>query len=202
MLSRGENQHTVTNSYFDSTTSGQTNAYGGGAAATGSTSEATFATMMGVNMGNGWANSGGSAFPYLTEFYPNGVNAISGTSTVTTGNTSINLAVNGAVVDSTLTYANGSYYFQQPTNTISTNSAVLLYVNSGATLGNVVTLGNASGVLTGENITSGRVQVGDSNTNTLSNALLSQAMGGLSSANILYSVASGNLTIGECNSCK
>jgi hypothetical protein len=65
--------------------------------------------MMAINMGSGWSNASSNAFPYLTEFYPAGVNAISGTSPVTTGNTAITLAANGAIIDATQTFANGSY---------------------------------------------------------------------------------------------
>ena len=85
-------------------------------------------------------STGPGLYPYLTNFFPNGVQAISGVaysgagvSPIAAGKVTADLG--GASVGSVTTGANGYYYFLEQAGTISAGgSPTLIYTSSGARL--------------------------------------------------------------------
>lgn len=112
----GSNLTTVTNSYWNTGTTGRSTAFGqdsNGQSATGLTTAdfqtAATATSLGAAFGGG-----AGLHPYLTSLFPAGVQAVSGT--VTTASVG----------------ADGSYYVALPTGSIDTGGSSLLAWSTGA----------------------------------------------------------------------
>ncbi len=189
----------ITNSYWDSGTSGVT---GGNTTA----SLMTQSTFTGWDFSNTWGIISGQSYPYLKAFYPTTPTAISGV-TPAAVNQTVKLALNGTVFDTTTTGANGSFYYLEGNNVISgiNNSisgtpAVLVYVDSGTVLGNIVAVIPTSGAsLSGMDIpASDTVTLGSSNTTTITPAEMLAAEGSLTSdPDILYSVSGNNVSLGN-----
>jgi filamentous hemagglutinin family protein len=197
---------TVNSSYWNTETSGLAATGGGG---TGYTT----AQMMTQANFSGWDFSttpiwgiiANTSYPYLKAFYPTTPRVISGTPVSSNINTTVNLAVNGAVVDTLSTAANNAFYFLEGTNAISGQStlvpdsaAILIYSPTSTTLGNVVASApTSSGSLTGLNSSNNQVLIKQGSGNSaVSNTVLINALGSLSdSTHILYSVSGNNITL-------
>jgi hypothetical protein len=204
----------VTNSYWDTQTSGQATSAGG----TGKTT----IEMMTPSTFSTWDNSAtwniisGQTYPYLRAFYSTTPQAISGT-TSAASNSVITLAVNGAVASTAYTGANGFFYelngynnISRMNNSLTNGAAIVAYQSGSTTVGNVVTTlpnnnGSVSGIYdvalnpvgNGLILTDNTVTAGNSGTTSapLSNTLVSNARGVISDVAILFSAAGSNLTL-------
>ena len=219
----GSNSGTVSGSFWDTDTSGLSVGVGAGtktgmiggcfdASCTNGGTVNLFATNTysdaGWDMSTKWAIVTEQTFPYLRDFFSN-PRIISGTSG-TSANTPITISVNGAVVDTVRTFANGYFYRLYDLNNISgisnnlaDGSPLLVYQSGNATTGNVLTnLPNANGSLsgaTGLTLTTNTVMVGSKGRQIeLDNFAARDSKGNLTNSGILYSVdVSGNITIGS-----
>ncbi len=194
----------VTNSYWDTQATGQGTSSGGGTPET-TAAMMTQGTFTGFNFGTIWGIIAGQSYPYLLAFYPTTPRAISGT-TAATGGTVVKLAVGGSVFDAAFAGSDGLFYFLEGNNAISNinhsiadNAALLVYIDSGATLGNAVNLAPTGGAsISNFNIAGANtIAIGGSNTVTIANSDLATAAGALVDPDILYSVSGNNLTIGN-----
>ena len=197
-----DNPGTVTNSYWDTQASGISSSFGGGTPETTS-AMMNQSTFSGWNFSSVWNMASGGSYPFLRAFYSTAPLAVFGGSSAAQGAT-VKLAVNGVVTDSTTTSASGSYYLLEGQNnitgintSIANGSNVLTYIDSGSVLGNAVFLTTGVGGSTNAALTQNTVTVGTANTATISNTNLATAAGSLSDPDILYSVASNNLTLGN-----
>ena len=159
----GENDGPLTNSYFDTATSGTTTGVGIGSASgvTGLTtaalqSTATTGVALGTAFSGGAAGGENGVYPYLTAFFPNGVQAVSGlaykdngTTLLTSapgvaGNTGsagnpgiVSVAAGTAVLGSVTTGANGYYYYAAPAGTFVAGTPVEAFTLANAASGAV-----------------------------------------------------------------
>ena len=171
---------TVTNSYYDSGTSGQSD--------TGKGTAQTTAQLQSGGLPSGfssanWTTGADGLYPYLTSFFPNGIKAISGTAYQNAGTAAVGSTLGfyagGAAIGTLGTVhagANGYYYAITPTGTLpaAANS------NIGATL-TLYGAGTVSGLtytglptVSGGNITNLDVRQGVflSSTNKTTNSAL------------------------------
>ncbi len=129
----GANSARIANGYWDSQTTGQTAGIGRDSNSQAVTSLTTQQFQNGDASALGGAFSGGSAglYPYLSSFFPNGVQAISGTATTASGAAAsaaqVGLYAAGAALGSGTisTGANGYYYTIVPTGTLTGATTVL-----------------------------------------------------------------------------
>jgi hypothetical protein len=167
---------TTSTLYWDSSTSGQSNAAGAasvnatgyGTAALQSTST-TGVTLTGFSGGAAGGQNG--VYPYLTSFFPNGVQAVSGyayngigsapLASSAAGAVPVSLYVGGAFEGAASTGANGYYYLALPSGTLPTSPATAIAyatapssAQDGATLG-TASLSGATGTVAGPNIYAG-----------------------------------------------
>jgi filamentous hemagglutinin family protein len=171
----GSNAGTLTNSVWDTSTSGTTTGIGTGSnsGATGyTTAQLQSTSTSGVSLGS--AFSGGAAgttsgvYPYLTTFYPTGVQAVSGIAyrdigvtplaSSASGNGIVSVTLNGTLEGTPYTGANGYYYLTLPANSIaSSGSNVLAYTQSGTGYNavNGAALTSATGTTSGLNVYGG-----------------------------------------------
>jgi filamentous hemagglutinin family protein len=202
----GSNSGTVTNSYWDSQTSGLATSSGGTSKTTAELQQALqtgfSGSTWGIIAGNGLAANG--SYPYLLSFNSSTPRVISGfapggsASATGLGGTTVKLAYSGANIDTAYTSVNGFYYFLENNGVVANSNPFLVYLNSGSTKSNIIGLApssDASVVLL--NMTANTIGLyGDSST-ALTNTNLGTAKGGLSSTDILYSLSSANLTLGN-----
>ncbi|MBW0002242.1 MAG: filamentous hemagglutinin N-terminal domain-containing protein, partial [Hyphomicrobiales bacterium] len=217
----GSNTGTVTNSFWDSETTGQTTGIGSGTT-TGATSETT-AQIQSVGAGTPFAtlNSGTTVFgivngqssPYLLSQFPTTPpQVVSGTAPAASAGQIVELVVNGSVAGTGVVGANGYYNVLLPSGTIAANSAVLAFLtpsaNGTSNKGDGVRLAapsaatatvNGSSVATvaesGVNIATNSVQVTtDSAATTLASSVLASAAGAIANAGILYATNAGTIT--------
>jgi len=224
--SSGASASSFSNNFWDTSTTGQSGGIGNGSSSgmTGMTTAnmMTKANFNSATTANGnvnpnwiiadaptsstWGIIDSQSYPYLTAIYGTGTapRAISGTSNLGSSQT-IQLADNGSKITSsgltqgtTLTGSNGFYYFLEPSTTITNGHSLLVYSTTG-TNANAITLAPSSGnSITGLTLTGNTINLGDSNTNAITNTQIGIAKGSLSS-NILFSVSSANLTINSSN---
>ncbi len=128
---------TVSSGYWDLSTSGQ-GASGGG---TGLTTAQLQSGVLPTGFDASVWSVGPGLYPYLTSFYPNGVQAISGFAYSNGGSTAlkgaqVSLVSNGSSLGSAGTGADGYYYVLLPTGTVSagTNNLLAYTTSSSATL--------------------------------------------------------------------
>ena len=146
---------TITNSYYDSATTGR----GGSTGTSQTTSQLQGSLPTGFST-NVWA-TGTGLYPYLKSFYPNGVIAVSGiayTSTHTAaGTASISLYTAGNLAGSANSGANGYYYIPIAGGTGGSTAGVTEALSGGSVTGAAysdaanLTTSNISGL----NVTSG-----------------------------------------------
>ncbi len=189
------NSGAVTNGYWDTQVSGQSSSASG----TGQTTAQLQASLPTGFSSSTWGQISGVSYPYLLAFYSSAPRVISGSSNAS-GNSTVTLAVNGTNVSSngltrgtTQTGANGYYYFLEPNAAIANSSAMLTYLSG--TGGNAITTAPTSGgSISKLDLFSNRLQLGGSNTTSISPTTLSAAKGGLSSG-ILFSLSGSNLAL-------
>ncbi|MES2219298.1 MAG: hypothetical protein V4501_12920, partial [Pseudomonadota bacterium] len=204
----GENQNVITNSYYNSTTGGLAAAVGNinnNAPTTGITTVTTMSSLMGFS-GNAstltgftnqatWSVVGNYSIPYLTEFYPVAPRVISGSTP--TVNRNISIAANGSIVANQTTFADSTYYMLLGNSEIPNGSPLLIYMSGGSNYANLITVAPKNGAgLTGENLTTNSVKIGDGITNTISNSQINTMLGSITNSTfLLFSASGGNVTI-------
>jgi filamentous hemagglutinin family protein len=161
----GSNSGTVTNGYYDSGTTGQSD--------TGKGTSQTAAQFQSGSLPPGLSSStwstGSGLYPYLTQFFPNGVQAISGIVSQSNGTAAAGASVTPysggsaiATLGSVASGANGYYYAVTPTGilpgSVASKMGATTTLNgasavSGATFTDSPTLSN--GNVTGLNLQSG-----------------------------------------------
>lgn len=192
---------TVNNGYWDTQTSGQNvSAVGlGRATAQLQTNLASlgFSTSDWSIISGDGTNPNGS-YPYLrafnskvprviSGFVPNGSSGATGLSgtTVQLANAGSDFTTQAQIQGTVQTGSNGFYYFLEPNNTIEDGSAVLTYLPSGSA--NSVTVAPKSGgSITGLNMQTNTLSVGDNNANKILTTTLVDAISGSLSSGILY----------------
>lgn len=190
----GSNSGSVNSSYWDTGFSGVATSSGGTAETT--TLMFTQSIFTGWDFATTWGIISGQSYPYLKAFYAPTPRAISGSSNAGSNNT-VTLAVNGSNLMSTQTGANGFYYFLLGNGVATDGSSLLAYLPTGTSANGITLAPTSGGSLTGFNLTLNAINVGDDNTNTISNTILATAKGSLSGSYILYSASGNNLTLGN-----
>jgi filamentous hemagglutinin family protein len=186
----------IVNAYWNTQTSGRSNAIGSdNANQAGNIAGLTTQQLQsGAASGLGAAFSGGAngLYPYLTNFFPNGIEVIAGTAYTDAGTrglagASVGLIANGVLVRSVSTGANGYYYaFGQP-GAATNGQTLLAYTNApaAATLTSVAM--NA--------VTGGKLQTGVNlygNALTTSTAAITLTAADIDVAASLNAAAGGN----------
>ena len=128
----------ITNSYYDSQTTGQSS---GGA---GALTTAALQGALPAGFSSVWG-TGPGLYPYLKTFFPNGVQAVSGTAYQDAGVTvaasgangavTVGLSVGGTVAGQATTGANGYYYIIVPAGTMSSGQGLVAYTTADSTTG-------------------------------------------------------------------
>ena len=174
----------VTNSYWDTQTSGQATSAGG----TGLTT-AQLQGVLPAGFAAPWA-TGAGLYPYLTTFFPNGVQAVSGFAYKDAGATplasglsgaaTVSADANGATLGSATTGANGYYYVFAATGSTPAGANVVAYTQADAATGST----NAATyfVSAGAGNSSGNNIFGSTLTETTPSLLYSQLVAGLANA--------------------
>ncbi len=144
----------ISNSYWDTQTSGRANALGGGGgSATGMTTAALQGTLPSGFSGAIWS-TGGGLYPYLGWQYSTTPVAVTGRAysdagTTALGGATVTAVSNGASIGSAVSGANGYYYVLASSGSINANG-VLTYLDNhatkGAAFGDVVTASGVSGL--------------------------------------------------------
>ncbi len=189
------NSGTVTNSYWDKDSSGRTTS-AGSADSYGLTTAQMMTTNFAAWDTSTWGILPGISYPYLKWQFNGTPQIISGTVDVTGGGRNIQTAVDGTLLAHTSTGANGFYYLALPGNSVPTGSKLLTYVDGNAVKGSSVTLSSGSHI-TGLSLLSDTLSV--SNIGDISYNTFSIAKGGLTSADILYSVSGDGLVVAAKN---
>jgi hypothetical protein len=157
---------------------GQSSSAGGGAGLTTAALQGTLPAFANSSL---WS-TGPGLYPYLTHFFPNGVQAVSGVAYSDAGVTPaasgasgavpVSLVVGGVAQGAATTGANGYYYFALPAGTIDSGagSSVLAYTTGAGSAADAVTLrSRATGGLTGFDLDRGwLVETADAGLGSLS----------------------------------
>ena len=178
------NGGTVSNSSWDAQTSGQATSAGGAGATPLTTAQLQGALPSGfVSPKSPWA-TGPGLYPYLTNFFPNGVRAVSGFAYKDAGATPLVSGLNGAAtvladangasLGNATTGANGYYYIFAPSGSIPSGANVVAFTQA-----NAAGATNAATyfVSAGANNSSGNNIFGSTLTETTPNTLYSQLAG-------------------------
>ena len=163
---------TISHAYWDSATTGASNGSGvpngSGPTTSVTTAQLQSTATSGVTLGSAFAGgaAGGTngVYPYLISFFPNGVQAISGTAYKDAGVTALAstasgvglvsvAAGSGALAGTSSTGANGYYYIAVPAGTLAANQGVVAFTQ----------VNSATGALDGSTF----VQSGGSTTTSL-----------------------------------
>lgn len=157
----GNNLGTITQSWFDTQTSGQASGIGldnRSQTVTGLTtrqlqgldpiSGSTYfsvATQLGNGATSAFAGGAGGIYPYLSAFFPSGVQAVSGIAykdggttalaSGATGAATVSIVADGAVVGTASTGANGYYYVFVPAGTFAAGDGIVAYTRANVTTG-------------------------------------------------------------------
>jgi filamentous hemagglutinin family protein len=124
----------IVNSYFDSQTTGQANPTPFTSSTTGALTTAAFQNgSLPSGFDSGIWSTGSGLYPYITSFFPGGVQAVSGNAG---SGSRAALYVGGTAVSSASVGANGYYYFALPNGIISNSGSLSLVTldTSGALL--------------------------------------------------------------------
>lgn len=205
------NSGVINTSFWNTATSGQSSGIGVDAGTTNNLSGQTTSTLMtqatyttapySWDFATVWNIVAGQSYPYLRAIYSATPRIISGTTgSATNANNVIELAANGAIIDTVRAGANGFFYFFESNGSIIDGTGLLTYIDGGASQANNVAVAPTSGGSLSNStaiaLTANTIQLGaNSGTSTLSNGILNTAKGALSDTDILYSVSSGNLTL-------
>jgi hypothetical protein len=129
----------VSNGYWDTQTTGQSSSAGGGTGLT--TGQLQGALPSGFAAP--WA-TGPGLYPFLTTFFPSGVQAVSGLAFASPGNplvsgpngaNTVSIAVNGASLGAGTVGANGYYYVFGPAGSLPAGANIVAYTQANAATG-------------------------------------------------------------------
>ena len=127
----GNNNGTISGSYWDTSTSGMSN--GSNSGVTGLTTSQLMSGLQSGWISGTWGIINGVSYPYFNWNYSMHVPEVfSGTLNVTSGSAAgknIVIAGNGNVVAQTITGANGFYYTLMPFDTVLPGTKVLIFTN-------------------------------------------------------------------------
>lgn len=187
----GINTSTITDSYWDTLTTGRNISAGG----TGLTTTALQAALQTNWNSSTWGLLAGISYPYLKAVYATAPQVISGTAYDATNagiaGTAVAGLINGSGLNLTWTGANGYYYFLLPNGTISSGgSQVLTYLTDGKK--GIAFADNRTTNISGMNIYTDTINM-VTNTGTLSAVLtnLATAQGGSSGGDFFYTNSGG-----------
>ena len=191
----GNDIATITGSFWDKSTSGQSAGVGSGIATgvTGKTTAEmmTTGTFTGWDFTSTWGIVEGKSYPYLKWQFSSTPQIISGMVNVTGAGKTIQTAVNGSLLATTSTGANGFYYFALPGGSVSSGSALLAYISGNAVKGAAAYLSGGTHI-TNLSLNSGTLIAGGG---TMSNTTFGDAKGVLSSSDIPYTFSGNNMTL-------
>ena len=176
---------TTTNGYYDANTTGRFL----GSPGDGSTGLSTAALQTnGLPSGfdsTVWGGGSNGLYPYLKSFFPNGVQAVSGTVYKDGGSTVLPAAVVGVVANnatfgvSSVTGANGYYYVAGPAGSFTSGNTILAYTLANAATGaqnaGALFSATANAVQTGANIYAGALAIGTTSALTYSTSGINPA---------------------------
>lgn len=217
----GNNSAQITNSFWNTDTSGQANGFGVntgtisnltggcvGVCTNGGTAnlfaQSTFSSApYSWDFATTWKIIEGQSYPYLQVFYgtPRALSAVSDIP----ANAVINLAVNGVTHDTARTGANGFVYFLEGLNLISNvdtsiadNEPVFVYATSGGVANAVVVAPTGNASLSGSSqfeLNTNNLSLGTSLASTISNSDISTAVGSLTGSNVLFALSGANIIL-------
>jgi filamentous hemagglutinin family protein len=189
---------TITQSYFDTDTTGAF--YGTGGSTVGALSDAALIGALPAGFDSAIWGTGAGLYPYLKSFFPITPQAVTGTADPVGTPVSVGLDAGGSFAGRATTNALGAYYIAVPAGTFAAGSNLLAYVNTNAATG-------ASNEFAIASWASGNVLAGVDITNTVRHSLttgdttltaaLSDYTGGntANDANALSAVANADLAI-------
>ena len=190
----GTGSGTVSNCYFDISTTGiDTSPHGTGLETSSLMSRGTFA---GWNFTSTWGIIEGTSYPYLQ--WQGTPQVVSGMLTPAAGGKAIEAVVDGTSLGRSYTGENGFFYFALPAGSVTIHSNLLTYISGDTHVsgdyprGASVYLGTGSHML-GLSIDANTLQVDSEE----SNSGLGMAKGGLTSPDILYSLSGSDLTVAD-----
>ncbi|MEI9991651.1 MAG: MBG domain-containing protein [Rhizomicrobium sp.] len=132
LLADSSSGNSAANSYWDTQTTGTSSSAGGGTAQTTAQLQGTLPSGFDSTV---WG-TGTGLYPYLKSFFPNGVQAVSGTAykdaavnvaaSGSSGAVTVNLDAGGALLGQATTGANGYYYIALPAGAIANGSNLLV----------------------------------------------------------------------------
>jgi hypothetical protein len=161
--SNGTSRLSLITCYWNTETSGTTEAFGAGSVSVSGVTGKTTAQMMqqgefsGFDFETPWRIVQNESFPYLKNIYSPTPHAISGIAYQDSGSIAIDpgveveLAINGTAMYTASTGDNGFYYFLVGASTLSTNNIVLVGLDDAVYAGDTITAADSSG-LTGLDI--------------------------------------------------
>ncbi|UHC20203.1 filamentous hemagglutinin N-terminal domain-containing protein (plasmid) [Methylobacterium currus] len=142
---------TITAGAFDTQTTGLSAGIGQDGNNQGGVAARTTAQLQGGGLGaiglsaGIWGGAASGLYPYLTGFFPNGVQAVSGTvykdagtapaASGAAGTVTVTLDAGGALVGQAATGANGTYYIALPAGTLGTGASLLASTPADAATG-------------------------------------------------------------------
>ncbi len=186
----GEGGGSVTNSFWDTSTSGWGSSLGGTGLTTAQMMQS--GNLAGFDFTNVWNIVPGISYPYLRWQFSSTPQIFSGSVTGSGGpGTRIQFIANGASLAQTRAGANGFYYSALPGNSVPDGRTAVSYVVEDAYKG-AAAHGSAGSHVTGMTITESTLTIGGGN---VSNSVLGTARGSLASTDIPYSVSGGNLAV-------
>jgi filamentous hemagglutinin family protein len=201
----GYSNGSLTDTYWDKSSSGMSGSSGSSVGlSTANLQNSTNPSGVVLTGFSGGAAGGiNNVYPYLSSFYPSGVQAVAGIaykdvginalSSTATNLASVSVTINGVAEGSAETGANGYYYLLLPPSTISSSGAnVLAYTSANSTTGavNADNFTSATGTVSGLNIYGGFSGA------NLTSAVLYSQLGGVSNTNsgALYTAITGYST--------
>jgi filamentous hemagglutinin family protein len=187
----------ITSSFWDKDTSGTSTGIGGGRTNDGATGLITAGMMTASNFSTWdtstiWNILDTQSYPYLKWQFTGTPQIISGKLDVTGAGKTIQTAVNGSLLATASTGANGFYYFALPSGSVSSGSSLLAYISGNAVKSASVYLSSGTHI-TDFSLYSDTVTA--SSGGTISNTAIVTAKGGLTSTDIPYTASGNNLTL-------
>ena len=131
----GSSGGTIADGYWDTGTTGQSPSAGDGTGETTAQLQGTLPTFQ----NSGLWSTGPGLYPYLTNFFPNGAQAISGYAYSDAGKTAaagstVGAVAGGSAFGSASVGANGYYYIFAPAGSAASGATLLAYGSDAATL--------------------------------------------------------------------
>ncbi|CAB3790210.1 beta strand repeat-containing protein [Paraburkholderia caffeinilytica] len=180
---------TVSDSYWNTDTTGQTTSLGGTGLTNAQMLTGTASNFAGFDFSSVWKFIDGTSYPYLASIFTSTPTVFSGTYTSASGTakagSTVDLAANDQLIGSVLTGANGFYYLMFSSTTFSGTTAVVVFTPSGS--GTALAAAETSGASVAMDLTDNVVKLGGTN---VSLGDIAAALGNPFSGGTVSSVAS------------